>query len=165
MAGASAIAYAAAQPPELEKLVLVDVAGLVEPELRRPPAELAQAYSAVDWARHCAARWVHEAGPVRDLVEALGLEHASRLPQALEKTLEANRKLRQAPPPMELEKIAVPTLVLAGRHSTVMGPQAAQRVAQRLQRGSVLLFEHSAHALALEEPERFQDVIAQFVLG
>jgi pimeloyl-ACP methyl ester carboxylesterase len=64
---------------------------------------------------------------------------------------------------MELEKIAVPTLVLAGRHSLVMGPEAARRAAERLPDGRVVVFEESAHALALEEPEKFQDTVAEFV--
>ena len=59
--------------------------------------------------------------------------------------------------------LAVPTLVLAGRHSLVMGPDAARRATERLPDGQVVIFEDSAHALALEEPARFQDVVAGFV--
>jgi pimeloyl-ACP methyl ester carboxylesterase len=162
MAGSAVIAYAAARPRELEKLVLVDVAGLGGP---RQSAELPQPRSAAEWAKRRAASWVHEAGPVRDLVEALDLEALTRSPGAFEWILKANRQIRQAPPPMELEKIAVPTLVLTGRHSLVLGPDAAEGVARQLQHGKVIVFEHSAHALALEEPENFQNVIAEFVLG
>jgi 3-oxoadipate enol-lactonase len=165
MAGSAVIAYAAAQPPELEKLVLVDVAGLGGPLRDRPSAELAQPRSAAEWAQRRAASWVHQAGPVRDLVEALDLEELTRTPRAFEWTLKANRQLREAPPPLELEKITVPTLVLTGRHSLVMGPDAAQGVARRLPDARVVLFEQSAHALALEEAEHFQNVIAEFVLG
>ena len=165
MAGSAAIAYAAAQPPELEKLVLVDVAGLGGPLMDRPLAELAQPQSAAEWAKRRAASWVHEPGPVRDLVEALDLDVLTRTPRAFERTLEANRQIRETPSPLELEKIAVPTLVLAGRHSLVMGPDAAQGVARRLRDARVVIFEQSAHALALEEAENFQNVIAEFVLG
>jgi 3-oxoadipate enol-lactonase len=163
MAGLAAIAYAAAQPPELEKLVLVDVAGLGGPLAKRPPAEPPR--SAAEWAKRRAASWVHEPGPVRDRVEALDLEELMRTPQAFQRIMEDNRQVRQTPPPLELEKIAVPTLVLAGRHSLVMGPDAAQGAAQRLRHGTVVIFEQSAHALALEEPENFQNVVAEFVLG
>jgi 3-oxoadipate enol-lactonase len=163
MAGLATIAYAAAQPPELEKLVLVDVAGLGGPLMKRPPAEPPR--SAAEWAKRRAASWVHEPGPVRDLVEALDLEELTRTPQAFQRIMEDNRQVRQAPPPLELEKVAVPTLVLAGRHSLVMGPDAAQGAARRLRHGTVVIFEQSAHALALEEAENFQNVVAQFVLG
>jgi pimeloyl-ACP methyl ester carboxylesterase len=163
MAGSAAIAYAATQPPELEKLVLVDVAGLGGPLMKRPAQEPPQ--SAAEWAKRRASSWVHEPGPVRDLVEALDLEALTRTPQAFQRILEANQQIRQAPPPMELEKIAVPTLILAGRHSLVMGPDAAQGVAQRLRHAAVVIFEQSAHALALEEAETFQQVVAEFVVG
>jgi pimeloyl-ACP methyl ester carboxylesterase len=163
MAGLATIAYAAAQPPELEKLVLVDVAGLGGPLMKRPPAEPPR--SAAEWAKRRAASWVHQPGPVRDLVEALDLEELTRTPQTFQRIMEDNRQIRQTPPPLELEKIAVPTLVLAGRHSLVMGPDAAQGVGQRLKHGTVVIFEQSAHALALEESENFQNVVAEFVLG
>jgi 3-oxoadipate enol-lactonase len=163
MSGCDAIAYAAAQPAELEKLVLVDVAGLGGACTEAPPEEPPR--SAAEWAKRRAARWVHEPGPVRDLVEALDLEALTRTPRAFERIMEANRQIRQTPPPMELEKIAVPTLILAGRHSLVMPPEAARRVAGRLQHATVVIFEHSAHALALEEAENFQDLVAEFVLG
>lgn len=163
MAGLATIAYAATQPPELEKLVLVDVAGLGDPLTKPPSAEPPR--SAAEWAKRRAASWVHQPGAVRDLVEALDLEELTRTPQAFQRILEDNRQIRQTPPPLELEKITVPTLVLSGRHSLVMGPSAARRVAQRLQNGTVVIFEQSAHALALEEAENFQKVVAEFVLG
>lgn len=163
MSGSDAIGYAATQPPELEKLVLVDIAGLGGPLVERPPEEPPR--SAAEWAKRRAVSWVHEPGPVRDLVEALDLEALTRTPRAFERLMEANREIRQAPPPLELEKIAVPTLILAGRHSLVMAPEAAQRAANRLRHAEVVVFEQSAHALALEEAEHFQNVVAEFVLG
>jgi pimeloyl-ACP methyl ester carboxylesterase len=163
MSGSDAIAYAATQPPELEKLVLVDVAGLGGPLMERPAEEPPR--SAAEWAERRAASWVHKPGLVRDLVEALDLEALMRTPQAFQRIAEANRHIRHTPPPMELEKIAVPTLILAGRYSLVMGPEAAQRAARRLQHATVVIFEESAHALALEEADTFQKVIAEFVLG
>jgi 3-oxoadipate enol-lactonase len=163
MSGSDALAYAAAQPPDLEKLVLVDVAGLGGPLMERPPEEPPR--SAAEWAKRRAASWVHKPGPVRDLVEALDLEGLTRTTQAFQRIMEDNRQIRQTPPLMELEKVAVPTLILAGRHSLVMGPDAAQGVAQRIQHATVVIFEESAHALALEEAENFQNVVAEFVLG
>jgi pimeloyl-ACP methyl ester carboxylesterase len=164
MAGISTIAYAATQAPELEKLVLVDVAGLGGPLRPRPAAETAP-QSAAEYAKYRATRWVHEPGPVRDLVEALDLEALTRTPGAFDWILKDNQKVRETPPPLELEKIAVPTLVLTGRHSLVMGPDAAQRATRRLRDAEVVLFEQSAHALPLEEAEHFQNVVAEFVLG
>jgi pimeloyl-ACP methyl ester carboxylesterase len=164
MAGSASIAYAAKQPRELEKLILVDVAGLGGPLMyRTKPAEpRQQRFTPEEWAKRRAAGWVHKPGPVRDLVEALDLEGLTR-PDGFQRTMHANRQIAHAPPPMELEKIGVPTLVLAGRHSQVMGPDAARTAAERLSAGEVVIFENSAHALALEEPSLFQDVVAEFV--
>jgi pimeloyl-ACP methyl ester carboxylesterase len=102
---------------------------------------------------------------VRDRIEALDREELTRSPRSFERIWKSNQEIRQRPPPMALEQIAVPTLVLAGRHSLVMGPDAAWRVAGRLQQATVEVFEQSAHALALEEAEKFQNVVAEFVLG
>lgn len=164
MAGVSVLRYAAKQPPELDRLILVDVAGLGGPRTERSPEELAPPRSAAEWARRCAERWVHQPGPARDLVEALGLEHLLSTPGAFEATVESNRQIREAPPPLELEKVNAPTLVLAGRHSRVMGPELAQAVARRLSQGRVVIFEQSAHALALEQAVHFQNVVAEFML-
>ena len=164
MAGPAAIAYAAGRPPELEKLILVDVAGLGGPLMERTKQAQSpqRRLTPEEWAKRRAAGWVHKPGPVRDLVEALDLEGLTR-PSGFQRTMRANRQIAQTPPPMELEKVAVPTLVLAGRHSQVMGPDAAQRAAERLPDSEVVIFEQSAHALALEEPVLFQDVVAEFV--
>jgi pimeloyl-ACP methyl ester carboxylesterase len=166
MAGPPAITYAAGRPEQLAKLILVDVAGLGGPlreRVPRPEGE-PQRRSPEEWAKVRAASWVHEPGPVRDLVEALDLEGLSA-PTGFQRTMQANRRLAQAPPPLALEDVTVPTLVLAGRHSLVLGSDAAHRAAERLPDAQVVIFERSAHALALEEPERFQDVVADFVSG
>ena len=63
----------------------------------------------------------------------------------------------------ELRSITVPTLVLAGRHSTVLGPDHGRQAAKHLPEGELVVFEESGHSLQLEEPERFQDVVAGFV--
>jgi hypothetical protein len=97
------------------------VAVLGGPLVKRRPAELPQS-SAAESAKRRAASWVHEPGPVRGLVETLDLQELTRTPQAFQRIMEDNRHVRQVPPPMELEKITVPTLILAGRHSLVMGP-------------------------------------------
>jgi len=62
-----------------------------------------------------------------------------------------------------MEQVRVPTLVLAGRYSLVLGPEAGARAVERLPEGRLVIFERSAHAIALEEPERFQEEMAAFV--
>ncbi|MND07160.1 alpha/beta hydrolase fold protein [compost metagenome] len=57
----------------------------------------------------------------------------------------------------------MPTLVFAGRHSLVLGPQRGQIAAEKLPRGKLIVFEHSSHTLQLEEPAKFQELVAAFV--
>ena len=65
----------------------------------------------------------------------------------------------------ELPSIAVPTQVLVGRHSDVLGPVYGRAAVDRLPDGELVVFEQSGHALQLEEREKFQEVVAGFVAG
>jgi pimeloyl-ACP methyl ester carboxylesterase len=64
-----------------------------------------------------------------------------------------------------LASIQVSTLVLAGRHSSVLGSRNARIVVSQLPRAKLIEFEQSSHALQLEEPEAFQRAVAAFVNG
>lgn len=54
-----------------------------------------------------------------------------------------------------LGSIAVPTLVLAGRHDPFTAWPQADRIATRVPGAQVVVFEHSSHFPWLDEPERF----------
>jgi pimeloyl-ACP methyl ester carboxylesterase len=62
----------------------------------------------------------------------------------------------------DFEAVRVPVLLLAGRHSRVFGRRAAHRVAGRFPNARTVVFEKSGHALQLEEPERFAEVVGDF---
>jgi pimeloyl-ACP methyl ester carboxylesterase len=64
-----------------------------------------------------------------------------------------------------LPNVRVPTLVLSGRYSSVMGPRYGRTAAALLPRGKHIVFEESSHALQLEEADEFQDALAAFVTG
>jgi len=62
-----------------------------------------------------------------------------------------------------LAQLQVPTLITVGRHDWIC-PVAASEVIHHLVRGSELvIFEHSGHSPQLEEPERFQAVVRDFL--
>jgi pimeloyl-ACP methyl ester carboxylesterase len=63
----------------------------------------------------------------------------------------------------EFASIRVPVLLLAGGHSRVLGRRAARRVAGRFPYARTVVLEESGHALQLEEPERFAEVVGRFV--
>lgn len=57
----------------------------------------------------------------------------------------------------------LPTLITHGAHSQLYHPDVGKDLAARLPGAQRVLFEHSGHALHLEEPERFNDALIQFV--
>jgi pimeloyl-ACP methyl ester carboxylesterase len=62
----------------------------------------------------------------------------------------------------DFERVRVPLLLLARRYSAVFGPGAAKRIASRFSDARVVAFEESGHALQLEEPARFAEVVGDF---
>ena len=168
MAGPAAIEYAAGRPEILTRLMLVDVAGF---GLDFPPLRLG------DLPHYFLTRVLGR--PTRGIVRTLCRSWVHRRDLDTTPLIEATDRLfRTEPgallgPPDEededeslsdlLSSIDVPTLILAGRHSLVLGPQRGQIAAEKLQRGKLIVFEHSSHTLQLEEPAKFQEVVASFV--
>jgi proline iminopeptidase len=170
MAGPAAIEYAAGRPEALTRLILVDVAGLGS-----------------DWPRLRLGDLLHFfltrllGRPTRGFVRSMWRSMVHRPDLDTKPLIAATyRFFRREPgallgPPDEddnddgeslrdmLASIAVPTLVLAGRHSLVLGPERGRIAAEKLPRGKLIVFEDSSHTLQLEEPDKFLEVIAAFV--
>ncbi|NMR19241.1 alpha/beta fold hydrolase [Cellulomonas fimi] len=62
-----------------------------------------------------------------------------------------------------LGEIACPVLVTVGRHDWRTPVPASQRIADGVAHGELVVFEHSGHSPQLEEPERFQAVVRDFL--
>lgn len=62
-----------------------------------------------------------------------------------------------------LPEITVPTLVVAGELSQLYGVPAARWLTQQLPNAQLEVFEHSGHAPHLEEPDRFNEALIQFM--
>lgn len=169
MAGPAAIEYAAEAPAALSRLILVDVAGFGSDG---PPLRLR------DLPHLLLTRLLGR--PTRGFVRCMwrGWVRSKDLDTA--PLIEATyRFFRDTPgalmgPPDEddeddeslsdlLASIKAPTLVMVGRHSTVLGPEHGQLAVEKLARGELIVFEHSSHALQLEEPVRFQEALAAFL--
>lgn len=170
MAGPTAIEYAAERPAPLVRLILVDVAGLGSdmPALRirdLPHLLLSRLRGRPTrgFVRCMWRGWLHR----RDVDTAPLIEATYRFfrdtPGALmgppdEDDDEDGESLGDL-----LAAIEVPTLVLAGRHSWVLGPGHGRSAAEKLPRGKLIVFENSSHTLQLEEREKFQEALAAFV--
>ncbi len=171
MAGPAAIYFAQEQPACLSHLVLVDVAGLgadLPPlRLRDLPHILftkMRGHPTRGLVRAMWRNWVRsEAVDTRPLIEAsyrFFRDTENALADPTEDEDEDDETLLEV-----LPSVHVPTLVLSGRHSTVLGPRHGRTAAAVLPQGEHVVFEESSHALQLEEVDAFEEAVARFVLA
>jgi len=76
------------------------------------------------------------------------------------KTLEASVAQDRAAP---LERIAVPTLVITGDEDRVYPPELTERMARRIPGAKLVVLEACGHLSNLEQPERFNEVLLEFL--
>ena len=89
------------------------------------------------------------------------LDSVARIHDAsYQKTLEASVAQDRAAP---IEQIRVPTLVVAGEEDTVYPPELAREMAQRIPRAELLMFDRTGHLANLEQPERFNKAVSDFL--
>lgn len=62
-----------------------------------------------------------------------------------------------------LGEISCPTLVVVGRHDWRTPVPASQAIVDGIPDAELVVFEHSGHSPQLEEPERFQRVVRDFL--
>ena len=62
-----------------------------------------------------------------------------------------------------LPSITAPTLVLAGRHDPVTSWPQSVRIASRIPGADLVVFEDSGHLPWLDEPDRFYDVVGEWL--
>ncbi|GAC1338666.1 MAG: alpha/beta hydrolase [Candidatus Dormibacteria bacterium] len=62
-----------------------------------------------------------------------------------------------------LSEIRCPTLVTVGRHDWITPVAASEEIASRIPNAELVVFENSGHSPPSEEPERFQQVVRDFL--
>jgi proline iminopeptidase len=62
-----------------------------------------------------------------------------------------------------LHKIAVPTLVIVGRHDFITNVAMAEEMVRHIPQARLEIFEDSGHYALVEESEKFYRVIKEFV--
>lgn len=62
-----------------------------------------------------------------------------------------------------LDRIACPTLVLAGRHDVFCSPEQLVRIARRIPHADHVVFEECGHFLWLEDPGRFFPLVGDWL--
>lgn len=63
----------------------------------------------------------------------------------------------------QLGKLTMPALLILGRYDRVTAPDQVQAFKQAVPRGRTVVFEHSAHFVRFEEPDRYARSVLDFV--
>jgi len=62
-----------------------------------------------------------------------------------------------------LNEIAVPTLIIEGRHDVHVSPSWSELMAQKIPRAELMMMEDSGHFPWLDEPEKFFEAVTTFL--
>ncbi|WP_051350095.1 alpha/beta fold hydrolase [Dyadobacter alkalitolerans] len=65
----------------------------------------------------------------------------------------------------QLAEIAIPTVIFHGRYDKICDFQLAEQMHESLKDSELVPFEHSGHALFIEEAEKFNQELEEFILG
>jgi pimeloyl-ACP methyl ester carboxylesterase len=174
MGGRVSMAYAAAHPARLERLVIVDIAPDIHPpgmaRIRTMMANAPEAIESEEWAVEVAAA----ANPRADLGELRHrIKHAIRRGPDGVLTWKYDRELREMMrrggrrEPLDLwaclPRITCPTLLIRGAESDVYSPELAQRMLAALPDGRVVEVPDAGHTVPGDRPEQFADVVQRFL--
>jgi proline iminopeptidase len=97
-------------------------------------------------------------------LSSVGLERTILSPEALNRAHGPRGFLRDIDLRPELSAITAPTLILAGRHDWICAPEFSEEIHQLIPGSDLRIFEESSHSIGGDEPEKFLDAVAGFVV-
>ncbi|MGW4771854.1 alpha/beta fold hydrolase [Nocardia sp. NPDC004278] len=65
----------------------------------------------------------------------------------------------------DLPNLTVPALVIVGRHDVICGPRWGRELHELIPNSRLVVLEHSGHMGHLEEPQRFDSAVREFVFA
>lgn len=160
MGGWISLAFAAAHPDRVERLVVVDAAGLrFDPDLTLERALLPETIDDVRLLiRANFQRPVRlPAFVLRDLLR-VAKRDASPRTALLQRLVYGDEHVDE-----QLERIAIPSLVVWGRHDPLTPLALGDRIATAIPGAELVLFEDAAHSPNVERPERFNALVRDFL--
>jgi len=100
------------------------------------------------------------ADPAPD-VRRLVFDEIARVPPAIKSAIFFDQSVRDYRD--VLDDVDVPTLVCVGEDDTLLDPAGVEFVAEQIPNADTERFEKSGHCPFLEEPERFNRILAEFI--
>ena len=180
--GIVAIAYAAAHPARVRKLVLAATVAAVTDELAAEIERAKAARAAEPWFADAADALDREERGDYDESDFGGLwramaplyfsrwdeRHRPWLDRSGDGSSPAPLKVFNAEPfdvRPDLARIEAETLVVAGAHDFICGPVAARTIADGVARAELVVLDDSGHMLFLEQPDEFRGAVESFLSG
>jgi pimeloyl-ACP methyl ester carboxylesterase len=160
MGGWISLAFAAAHPERVERLVVVDAAGLrFEPDLSLERALLPETVDDVRLLIRANFRTPLRI-PAFVLRDLLRLAQRDVVPRTalLERLVYGDEHVDD-----HLARIAVPTLVVWGRHDPLTPLALGERIAGAIAGADLAIFEDAAHSPNVERPQRFNVLLREFL--
>ena len=177
--GMVAMAHAARFPEAVSKLVLIVTAahsGFM------PRAEqFVRDHGTAEQQRACQRLWsgtFETAAQMADYYAAMGPLYSRRYdpaaaeaargraiyaPEPLNRAFGPDGVLRSFDLRAEIARIAVPTLILAGRHDWICPPDFSEEIHRLIPGSRLRIFEDSSHAIRADEPDALNAAIRGFV--
>ena len=173
MGGRISIAYAAAHPERVERLVLVDIGPEVAPEgLARIRTTVSSVPEEID-SEEQAYRLLRAAAPrYAEPLLRHRLRHSfNRLPSGklawkYDKVLRDQTRQRTRDIPNlwpDLKRIASPTLIVRGAESDVLSPEIAKRMSEALKDVRLIEIADAGHTVPGDQPDAFIKAIRAFL--
>ncbi len=179
--GMVAMAHAARHPEAVGKLILIVTAahGGFMPRAER----FVRDHGTAEQQRACARLWsgtFETAGQMADYYAAMGPLYSRRYdpaaaeavrgrsiyaPEPLNRAFGPGGVLRSFDLRAEIAGIAVPTLILAGRHDWICPPEFSEEIHRLIPGSQLRIFEGSSHSIRNDEPEALNAAIREFVAG
>lgn len=99
-----------------------------------------------------------------DAQSGVGLGPTTLTPEALNRAHGPDGFLRAFDLRPELASITARTLILAGRYDWIAPPEFAEEIYRFIPNSDLRIFEDSGHTISRDEPQRYIDVIAGFLV-
>jgi pimeloyl-ACP methyl ester carboxylesterase len=160
MGGWISLAFAAAHPDRVQRLVVVDAAGLrFEPDLSLERALLPETVDDVRLLVRANFRRPLRI-PTFVLRDLLRIARLDAVPRAalLQRLVYGDEHVDE-----HLRRIARPTLVVWGRHDPLTPLALGERIAAGIAGAELAIFEDAAHSPNVECPDRFNTLLREFL--